>query len=160
MSAPAPPDCAGRRFAIVVARFYAEIADLLVRGAQQALRECNVDPDHVAVHDVPGCFELPLACRKLIDSEQVDALVALGAVIRGQTPHFDYVAGECARGLMNVQLATGVPIGFGVLTTEDFPQAQERADPARGNKGYGAAMAAATLLMLDAGLPRAGFRRV
>jgi len=159
VSPSTPPDCAGRRFAIVVARFYAELADLLVRGARQALRECHVDADHITVHDVPGCFELPLACRKLVDLEQFDALVALGAVIRGQTPHFDYVAGECARGLMDVQLATGVPIGFGVLTTEDFPQAQERADPARGNKGYGAAMAAATLLMLDAGLPRAGFRR-
>ncbi|MBV9233473.1 MAG: 6,7-dimethyl-8-ribityllumazine synthase, partial [Candidatus Eremiobacteraeota bacterium] len=91
-------DCSGRRFGLVVARFYSQLADLLVSGAQQALRDCNVASDHVWVHDVPGCFELPLACQKLIDTEQFDALVALGAVIRGQTPHFDYVAGECARG--------------------------------------------------------------
>ncbi|MBV8197110.1 MAG: 6,7-dimethyl-8-ribityllumazine synthase [Candidatus Eremiobacteraeota bacterium] len=155
----ATPDCAGRRFAIVVARFYGELADLLVRGAQRALRDCDVAADHVSVHEVPGCFELPLACRNLIDTDQFDALVALGAVIRGETPHFDYIAGECARGLMDVQLATGVPIGFGVLTTEDFAQAQARADPSRGNKGYAAALAAATLLTLDAGLPRAGFRQ-
>jgi len=111
------------------------------------------------VFDVPGCFELPLACRNLIDTERFDALVALGALIRGETPHFHFVAGECARGIMDVQLATGTPIGFGVLTTENLAQAQERADPKRGAKGYAAALAAATLLRITAGLPRAGFRR-
>ncbi len=155
--APAP-DCAGRRFAIVVARFYPEIADRLVEGAKNALRACNVAPDHVSVYEVPGCFEVPVACRNLIASDRFDALVGLGAVVRGETPHFEFVAGECARGIMDVQLATGVPIGFGILTTENLAQAEERADPRRGNKGYAAALAAASLLSVNSDIPRAGFR--
>jgi 6,7-dimethyl-8-ribityllumazine synthase len=150
------PDCSGKRFAIVVARFYPELTDQLVDGAKRALADCNAA--EVAVYDVPGCFELPLACRNLIDTDRYDALVALGVVIRGETPHFDYVAGGCARGIMDVQLSTGIPIGFGVLTTEDAAQAQERADPARGDKGYEAAVAAAVVLRITAGVPRAGFR--
>jgi 6,7-dimethyl-8-ribityllumazine synthase len=146
----AAPDCAGRRFAIVAARFYDDVAEQLIAGAVKALRECGVKDGDVQLFDVPGCFELPLACRRVIDNGRFDAAIALGAVVRGQTPHFEYVAGECARGLMNVQLATNVPIGFGVLTTETLEQAQERADPLLGNKGYGAAMAAASLLALSA----------
>lgn len=120
-----------------------------------------MQPDAIAVYHVPGCFELPLAASRLIAGEGFEAIVALGVVVRGETPHFDYVAGECARGIMNVQLATGVPIGFGVLTTETLAQAQERADPRGGDKGYEAALAAASLL----GIPRepkreaVGFRR-
>jgi 6,7-dimethyl-8-ribityllumazine synthase len=155
---PSAPDCAGRRFALVAARFYPNIANQLVEGAKKALRDCNVAPDHVSVYDVPGCFEIPVACRNLIDADRFDALVALGAVVRGETPHFEFVAGECARGIMDVQLATGVPIGFGILTTENLAQAEERADPKRGNKGYAAALAAAALLSVNAGVPRAGFR--
>jgi 6,7-dimethyl-8-ribityllumazine synthase len=158
-SAGALPDCGGRHFAIVVARFYAEVADLLVDGAKRALRDCSVADENVSLYEVPGCFELPLACRNLIETDRFDALVALGAVVRGETPHFDFVAGECARGIMDVQLATGTPIGFGVLTTESLAQARERADPNSGDKGYAAAVAAATLFRLTAGLPRAGFRR-
>jgi 6,7-dimethyl-8-ribityllumazine synthase len=150
------PDCSGRRFALVVARFHEEIAQQLAVGARAALADCGAA--EVDTFDVPGCFELPLACRNLIDTDRYDALVALGIVIRGETPHFEFVAGECARGIMEVQLATGIPIGFGVLTTEDAVQAQERADPERGNKGYAAAVAAAALLHLTAGVPRAGFR--
>lgn len=145
----AAPDCGGRRFAIVAAQFYTEIAEHLVAGAREALRECGVAAHDVRVYEVPGCFELPLACRRIIDEGGYDAVVALGAVVRGQTPHFDYVAGECARGIMDVQLATRVPIGFGVLTTETLAQAQERADPQYGNKGYSAAIAAAVLLTLS-----------
>jgi 6,7-dimethyl-8-ribityllumazine synthase len=145
---PATPNCAGRRFGIVAARFYVDLAEKLVEGAKKALRDCNVADAQISLHDGPGCFELPLACRNLIESDRFDGLVALGAVIRGQTPHFEFVAGECARGIMDVQLATGTPIGFGVLTTENFEQAEERADPKRGNKGYSAALAAATLLCL------------
>jgi 6,7-dimethyl-8-ribityllumazine synthase len=145
----AVPHCRGRRFAIVAARFYVEIAEHLVAGAERALRECGVAPDDMQTYEVAGCFELPLACLGIIDSGNYDAVVALGAVVRGQTPHFDYVAGECARGIMDVQLATRTPIGFGVLTTETLTQAQERADPERGNKGYSAAMAAASLLTLS-----------
>jgi 6,7-dimethyl-8-ribityllumazine synthase len=154
----ARPDCAGRRFAIVAARFHADVADRLVDGARRALRDCRVDDEHVSFLEVPGCFELPLACRNLIDADRFDALVALGAVIRGETPHFDFVAGECARGIMEVQLVTGVPIGFGVLTTDTLLQAEERADPKGGDKGYAAGLAAASLLTLTVGTPRAGFR--
>jgi 6,7-dimethyl-8-ribityllumazine synthase len=153
----AVPDCAGKRFAIVAARFYAGLADRLVEGAKRALRDCNVADASVSLFDVPGCFELPLACQNLIATERFDALVALGVVVRGQTPHFDLVAGQCARGLMEVQLSTGVPIGFGVVTTENLAQAEERADP-KGDKGYAAAIAAATLLGITGGVPRAGFR--
>jgi 6,7-dimethyl-8-ribityllumazine synthase len=156
---PALPDCSDRRFGIVAARFYNDVAEALIQGARRALHDCRVTDEYITVHDVPGCFEIPLACRNLIDSDRYDALVALGAVIRGETPHFDYVAGECARGIMDVQLATGVPIGFGVLTTESLAQALERADPNGADKGYAAALAAATLLTLNAGIPRAGFRR-
>lgn len=155
---PPEPDCAGRRFAIVTARFYPEIAEQLLEGAKKALRACNVADDHVSVFDVPGCFEIPVACRNLIDAARFDALVALGAVVRGETPHFDFVAGECARGIMDVQLTTGVPIGFGILTTQNLAQAEERADPKRGNKGYAAALAAAALLNVNSNIPRAGFR--
>ncbi len=152
------PDCSGKRFGIVAARFYSELSDWLVDGAVRALRACNVADNDIMIYDVPGCFELPLACRYVIDNEAVDAVVALGAVIRGETAHFDFVAGECARGIMDVQLSFGVPIGFGVLTTENMEQAQERADPKQGDKGYEAAMAAAALLMIPKKLPRAGFR--
>jgi 6,7-dimethyl-8-ribityllumazine synthase len=157
-SAGPKPNCAGRRFAIVAARFYQEIAQHLVDGAKRGLRDCGVADADVGVYDVPGCFELPLACRSLIDTDRFDALVAVGVVVRGETPHFDFIAGECARGIMDVQLETGIPIGFGVLTTEDLAQAQERADPQGGDKGYASALAAATLLMLTSGSPRAGFR--
>jgi 6,7-dimethyl-8-ribityllumazine synthase len=154
----AKPDCTGRTFGIVVARFYVEIADALVDGARRALRDCGVRDEDVNLYDVPGCFELPLACKNLIEAERFDALIALGAVVRGETPHFEFVAGECARGIMNVSLESGTPIGFGVLTTEMLAQAQERAAPSGGDKGYGAAMAAASMLTLTAGTPRAGFR--
>ncbi|MBV9439762.1 MAG: 6,7-dimethyl-8-ribityllumazine synthase, partial [Candidatus Eremiobacteraeota bacterium] len=105
-------------------------------------------------------FELPLAARRVIEDGRVDGVVALGVVIRGETPHFDFVAGECARGIMDVQLVTGVPIGFGVLTTDTRAQAEERADPARGDRGYDAALAAASVATIDAqaGKKRVGFR--
>ncbi len=161
-SAPAValPDCEGKRFAIVAARFYRELTDQLVDGARRALHDCGVKDDDVEVYDVPGCFELPLACRKIIAKDEVDGVVALGVVVRGDTPHFDYVAGQCAQGIMTVQLATSVPIGFGVLTTENMAQAEERADPQRGDKGYEAALAAAVLASIDTQheRPRAGFR--
>jgi len=152
------PDCAGRRFGIVAARFYADIADHLVDGARRALRDCGVDDEHVRLFEVPGCFELPLACLNLIETDRFDGLVALGAVVRGETPHFDFVAGECARGIMDVQLTSAIPIGFGVLTTDTLLQAEERANPNGGDKGYSAALAAASLLTLTVGMPRAGFR--
>jgi len=130
--------------------------------ARRALADCGVREEDVVVYRVPGCFELPLAAKRLIAADdRLDAVVALGVVVRGETPHFEYVAGECARGIMTVQIATGVPIGFGVLTTENLAQAEERADPARGDKGYEAAIAAATLLHVPKEeVPAAlGFRR-
>ena len=143
------PDAAGKRFAIVVADFYADLAAQLEDGARRGLAACGVDVELVETFRVPGCFELPLAARKLITGGKIDGVVALGVVIRGDTPHFDYVAGECARGIMDVQLATGIPIGFGVLTVNTREQAEERADPARGDKGYEAAVAAATVAAIE-----------
>jgi 6,7-dimethyl-8-ribityllumazine synthase len=155
---PPAPNCSGKRFAIVAARFYGELADMLVDGAKRALRDCGVADGDVEVFNVPGCFELPLACRNLFETRRYDALVALGAVVRGDTPHFDIVAGQCARGIMDVQLSAGMPVGFGVLTTETFAQAEERAEAKGGDKGYEAAIAAATLLHITVDIPRAGFR--
>ncbi len=154
------PALAGKRFAIVVATFYADLAAWLEDGARRGLRDCGIADDAVDVVKVPGCFELPIAARRLIRGSDIDGVVALGVVVRGDTPHFEYVAGECARGIMDVQLATGVPIGFGVLTVETLAQAEERADPARGDKGYEAAIAAATVVAIDPTheRPRAGFR--
>jgi 6,7-dimethyl-8-ribityllumazine synthase len=143
------PNASGKSFAIVVADFYADLAAWLEDGARRGLRACGVDDAAIEVVRVPGCFELPMAARRLIAGGKLDGVVALGVVIRGETPHFDFVAGECARGIMDVQLATGVPIGFGVLTTDNREQAEERADPERGDKGYGAAVAAATVAVIE-----------
>ncbi len=140
------PNGRGKRVAVVSAGFYADLATWLEDGANRALDDCGVASDERAFHRVPGCFELPLAARRLIDSGRFDAIVALGVVVRGDTPHFDYVAGECSRGIMDVQLETRVPIGFGVLTTETLAQAEERADPERGDKGYEATVAALAVL--------------
>ena len=155
------PDAAGKRFAIVVADFYDHLAAQLEDGARRGLAACGVAQDAIETIRVPGCFELPLAARYAISGGGVDGVVALGIVIRGDTPHFEYVAGECARGIMDVQLATGIPIGFGVLTTENRAQAEERADPQRGDKGYEAAIAAATVAVIEPAkreTNRAGFR--
>jgi 6,7-dimethyl-8-ribityllumazine synthase len=150
----------GKKFAIIVATFYADLAAWLEDGAKRGLRDCDVADDAVEVFRVPGCFELPVTARRLIRAGDYDGMIALGVVVRGETPHFDYVAGECARGIMDVQIATGVPIGFGVLTTETLAQAEERADPARGDKGYDAAIAAATVAVIEPKVdrPRVGFR--
>ncbi len=142
------PSCAGKRFAVISARFYDDLTEWMIDGAKRALRDCGVEHRDVLFFDVPGCFELPLAALKVLRDGEVDAVVALGVVVRGETPHFDFVAGECARGLMEVQMRTGAPVGFGVLTTDTLAQAEERADPARGDKGYDAAFAAACVLAL------------
>jgi 6,7-dimethyl-8-ribityllumazine synthase len=142
------PDGTGKRVGVISAAFYPELAAWLEDGARRALDACGVASEAREFLRVPGAFELPLAARRLIDTGRFDALVALGVVVRGETPHFDFVAGECSRGIMDVQLATRVPIGFGVLTTETLAQAEERADPARGDKGFGATVAALTVLEL------------
>jgi len=134
-------DPRGLRIAVVVARFNEPITTKLLEGARKALEGADVDVSYV-----PGAFELPYAALVLAraesDEEPYDAIVALGCVIRGGTPHFEYVAGEAARGLQLVALETGVPVAFGVLTTDDMAQAQARAGGALGNKGYDAAMTA------------------
>jgi 6,7-dimethyl-8-ribityllumazine synthase len=156
------PDAKGKRFAIIAATFYTDLAAWMEDGAKRALRDCGVADDAIDVIYVPGCFELPVAARRLLRSAtEYDGLVALGVVVRGETPHFDYVAGECARGIMDVQIGSGIPIGFGVLTTENLAQAEERADPARGDKGYDAGIAAATVAAIEinkSDKPRVGFR--
>jgi 6,7-dimethyl-8-ribityllumazine synthase len=146
------PDCRGKRFALVVARFYDELATSMVDGARRALVDCGVSSEDIRTFDVPGCFEIPLACDTILATGEYAGAVALGAVVRGETPHFDFVAGECSRGVMDVSLAHGLPIGFGILTTDSYLQAEERADPSRGDKGYHAAIAAATLVALAATL--------
>jgi len=131
----AEPSAQGRRVAIVAARFNDFIVTSLLKGATEAWREHGGAAGDLLVARVPGAFELPVVARKLGASRRYDALVALGCVIRGDTPHFDYVAGECARGLQLASLETGVPIAFGVLTVNTAEQALERAATTGANKG-------------------------
>ena len=128
--------------AIVASRFNRFIVDQLVEGAADALKRHGIDEDRLLLVWVPGAIELPLLADQLASSGRFDAVIALGAVIRGGTPHFDYVAGECARGLTRVALDNGLPVTFGVLTTDTVEQALERAGTGGGNKGYDAAMTA------------------
>jgi 6,7-dimethyl-8-ribityllumazine synthase len=128
-------DASPWRIAIVAARFNAGLVDQLIDGATRAWRKHGGRDSELIVQRVPGAFELPLAALKFAASGEYQAVIALGAVIRGDTPHFEYVAGECARGLMDAGLATGVPVIFGVLTTGTLAQALERAAVSRMNKG-------------------------
>src|SRR6201985_3449658 len=125
----------GRKVAIAAARFNDFIVSSLLKGATAAWAERGGAPDDLLIARVPGAFELPVVARKLALSGRYDAVVALGCVIRGDTPHFDYVAGECARGLQQVNLDSGVPVIFGVLTVENVDQALERAATSAMNKG-------------------------
>ena len=136
------PAGAGRRFAVVASRFNEHITQKLVEGALDALLRHGAVYEDVDVVWVPGAWELPAAARVLLASERYHALIALGAVVRGETPHFDYVAGEASRGLAQAGAEFEVPIGFGVLTTDDMAQAEARAGGAHGNKGWDAALAA------------------
>ena len=130
------------RIAIVVARFNREITEQLLEGARGALREAGASDDDVSVWWVPGAFELPVVAKRLADSKRVDAVICLGAVIRGDTAHFEYVAGEAASGLQLAGLETGVPVAFGVLTVDTEEQAEARIDK-------GADVARAALEMAD-----------
>jgi 6,7-dimethyl-8-ribityllumazine synthase len=133
---------AGLKVAIVVARFNSMITDRLLAGARDALRRAGAADDAVAIVKVPGSWELPMAAQALAKQKKFDAIVALGAVIRGDTPHFDFVASQAAHGLAAVQRAAGIPIAFGVLTTNTVEQAIDRAGGKDGNKGFDAAMTA------------------
>ena len=132
----------GRRIGVVASRFNEEITTKLLEGAVEWLVRNGVRLQDVDVVWVPGAWELPAAAERLLAAERYDAVVAVGAVIRGETPHFDYVAGEAARGLAQLQREYAVPIGFGLLTTDDDAQAEARAGGAHGNKGWDAALAA------------------
>ncbi|MBW1701101.1 MAG: 6,7-dimethyl-8-ribityllumazine synthase [Deltaproteobacteria bacterium] len=138
----------GFRFAIVVSRFNDFISSRLVEGAMDALKRHGADEEQISVVKVPGAFEIPLVAKKLAESDRYDALICLGAVIRGGTPHFDYVAAEVSKGIANVSLESKIPVTFGVLTTDNLEQAIERAGSKSGNKGYEAAVAAMELANL------------
>ena len=144
----------GLRVAIVCGRFNDLITERLLTGARDGLRRHGVDEASISVAWVPGSFEIPLAAKRLAASGEFDAVIALGAVIRGATAHFDYVAGECASGIQRAQLDTGVPIAFGVLTTDTIEQAIERAGTKAGNKGYEAAETAIEMADLLRQLPK------
>lgn len=138
----AEPRGAGRRIGVVASRFNEDVVRRLVDGALAALVQHGTSLSDIDVVWVPGAWELPVAARYLLETEKYDAIVALGAVIRGETSHFDYIAGEAARALQQLTLDFGVPVAFGVLTTNDDAQAEARAGGAHGNKGADAARAA------------------
>jgi 6,7-dimethyl-8-ribityllumazine synthase len=138
----------GARFAIVAARFNTAITDALLEGAVATLAEHGVPDDHVNVVQVPGAFEIPITAKRLAASGRYEAIIALGAVVRGGTPHFEYVAGECARGVSRVALEENVPVIFGVLTTDTDEQARDRAGGKQGNKGFEAALASLEMVTL------------
>lgn len=148
------------RIGIVVARFNELVSQPLLDGAVDALVRHGADEEHITVAWVPGSFEIPIAARTMAEQGDIDALVCLGAVIRGDTAHFDYVAGEAARGIAAVHATTGVPAGFGVLTVDTLEQALDRAGGKHGNKGSDAALAAVEMvnLLRELRRPRAASR--
>jgi len=135
-------DAKGGRFGIIVSRFNSFISERLLEGALDALLRHGADDSNIHVARVPGAFEVPLAASRMAASGRYDAVIALGAVIRGSTPHFDYVSAEVTKGIASVSLNSGIPIAFGVLTTDTIEQAIERAGTKAGNKGFEAAVTA------------------
>jgi 6,7-dimethyl-8-ribityllumazine synthase len=142
-------NAAGFRFALVVSRFNSFITDRLLAGALDALEAAGAGADDIMVVHVPGSFEIPLTAKKLAAGGRVDAVVAIGCVLRGETAHFDYVASEVARGVLLAQLDTGIPVIFCVLTCDTLEQAIERAGLKSGNKGYDAGLAAVEMANLS-----------
>lgn len=141
-------DGTGLKLAIVVSRFNSFITEQLLLGALDGLKRHGVKDGDITVIKVPGAYEIPLVCKNVAAKKQYDAVIALGAVIRGNTPHFDYVASEVAKGVAQVTLESGTPIIFGVLTTDTIEQAIERAGTKAGNKGYDAAVNAIEMAKL------------
>ena len=139
---------AGYRFCIVVSRWNDTLTSKLGAGAVEALTEAGADKNSISIFHVPGSFELPVACLKAAQSGEFDAVIALGIVIRGDTPHFDYVAGQAASGIMQASMLTGVPVLFGVITADDIQQAVARAGERSDNKGYEAALSAVEMVNL------------
>ena len=140
--------CSGR-YAIVAGRFNHFITDKLIEGAVDAFSRQGIDSDDIDLVWVPGAFEMPFITRKLIDCKKYSAIITLGAVIRGATPHFDFVAGQCASGIASLNLESDIPVVFGVLTTDTIEQAIERAGTKAGNKGADAAMTALEMVSLN-----------
>jgi 6,7-dimethyl-8-ribityllumazine synthase len=145
-------DARGRRFALVAASFNQVVVDKLVEAAVACFRAHGIAEDDLLVVWTPGAFELPLLAKRLATSGLYDAVVCLGAVVRGETAHFDYVAREAARGIQQVSMETGVPVLFGVLTTENLAQALDRAGGKHGNKGWDSALAAMQMVSVLDGL--------
>lgn len=144
----------GARFAIVASRFNADVVNILRQGAKDTLVEHGAEANDIAEVEVPGAFELPLVARRVAQSGRYDAVIAIGAVIRGGTPHFEYVAGECTRGLAQVALEVDLPVIFGVLTVDTMEQALERCGGSHGNKGQEAALAALEMVHVLRNLPQ------
>jgi 6,7-dimethyl-8-ribityllumazine synthase len=138
----------GLRFVIIVSRFNSFITERLLSGAMDALTRTGADPEQVDVVKVPGSWEVPMVAAELARQRKYDAVICLSAVIRGETPHFDYVAAEAAKGVAHVAIDTGVPVAFGVLTTNTLEQAIDRAGAKGGNKGFDAAMTAIEMASL------------
>lgn len=138
----------GLKFGIVVARFNEFITNKLLGGAMDALQRHGAVTEDIAVAWVPGAFEIPLAAKKMVESKKYDAVICLGAVIRGSTPHFDYVCSEVSKGVAQIGLHTGVPTIFGVITSDTIEQAIERAGTKAGNKGFDAAVSAVEMANL------------
>lgn len=138
----------GFSFAIIVSRFNDFISSKLVEGAMDALNRHGVNEDKVSIIKVPGSFEIPMTAKSLAKKKKFDAIICLGAVIRGATPHFDYVAAEVSKGIATVSLESDIPVTFGVLTTDNLEQAIERAGSKAGNKGWDAAVAAMEMVNL------------
>ncbi len=138
----------GLRIGIVIARFNETVTRPLLEGAREGLARLGVEPDAIDVAWTPGCFEIPLVAKRMAETGRHDAVICLGAVIRGETPHFEYVAGQTAAGIARVSLDSGVPIIFGVLTTETLEQAINRAGAKAGNKGFDAALTAVEMVGL------------
>ncbi len=139
---------ASGKFAIVVGRWNAFVVESLLDGAVDTLRRHGISDDDITLVRAPGAFEIPLVCQKVAEQKKHDAIIALGAVIRGGTPHFEYVAGECTKGLAQVSMQFGVPVAFGVLTVDTIEQAIERAGTKAGNKGEEAALSALEMVSL------------
>lgn len=142
----------GLSFAIVLSRFNGFIGERLLEGALDAIKRHDGDEETIQVTRVPGAFEIPLIAQKLAEKGGVDAVICLGAVIRGDTPHFDYVASEVSKGIAQVALKTGIPVSFGVITTDSLEQAIERAGTKAGNKGFEAAVTAIEMANLIKGI--------
>jgi 6,7-dimethyl-8-ribityllumazine synthase len=138
----------GFKYALIASRFNSFITEKLVEGALDALTRSGADPDQIELYRVPGAFEIPLAAKRILKTQKYDAIICLAAVIRGETPHFDFVASEVTKGIAQLNLEFGIPVTYGVITADNTDQAIERAGNKMGNKGFSAAQSAMEMLNL------------